>query len=846
MGDVAANPTSHPFRTIGKENLAMKLTHSLTGSWLTLVAGALAMAFADESVRAQRLTYSTHDWQLMVTGSNVWSSAWSDVKTPGDGRTYSLGTTWVDNTDENNFTVTFSGVGGTGSSSPTQGPGLANGAGAIAAILQVTDAQQNIVWQRFFHGDGGNQNPMAVTSTHARGISVFPAATPVETRIAICGETFDQRLPLSALQNGAESGLVNESAGFLAVYNGRGDLLWTYLFYGNDKDAGTVITDVAIHVDNRGPEPLDVVTYCGLSANGSYDPTPMVPTATPLTPLLPFTGPGYSPSCGDFYANGNETNHPLNPAIPGPDVTQASRQWDGIVGRLVRAHNNTGPITRRFHSIVGGYPDFEGLFGITEKSMDEFAVVGTTMSASGQMTVFPLFRSEWRGTPICLTGGTYVHGVIAEFDASLTDLPAPGGPGPLLLTASTLIGASGTAVQTVARDVLWHGGLYYVVGSTTGQDFTIGIPLDEATGLQSSLATGYLVATENPNQEFKYARYFPRDHNGAVSGLIGVAAWNEYTDHVSVFGWVEPVMGGPRDLYVASLFQDTIGLPPAQHHLHILREQVIQSAGDEFGGPDDRAGVFVNTGLEAPLGAGPSYLHPPGLGAPGGGGLSVDPRGLLTAVGSTRETPAGAAGYPVVPVPGGRSAATHPVLVPGVPRPYDAVRSVIDMLPDGAARSDGTGDPTLLMAWLPVGDGGTTPACARSPFGTLLGTTPVLKRMFLDYEGAPFPGAPVSFLVDQPPPASSVVVSSWQVGVPSPIPAYLPAHDLEVWVTGSAWGTVPMFPTGGSTRQVFTGVPPGFSYLVQYACLLGGPLTGTPCPGTDLTWAATPAMVFSY
>ncbi|MBL8729701.1 MAG: hypothetical protein JNM25_14830, partial [Planctomycetes bacterium] len=146
------------------------------------------MAFADESVRAQRLTYSTHDWQLMVPGSNVWSAAWSDVKTPGDGRTYSLGTTWVDNTDENNFTVTFSGVGGTGSSSRTQGPGLANGAGAIAAILQVTDAQQNIVWQRFFHGDGGNAFPNVITSTHARGISVFPAATPVETRIAICGE----------------------------------------------------------------------------------------------------------------------------------------------------------------------------------------------------------------------------------------------------------------------------------------------------------------------------------------------------------------------------------------------------------------------------------------------------------------------------------------------------------------------------------------------------------------------------------------------------------------------------------------------------------------------------------
>jgi len=196
---------------------------------------------------------------------------------------------------------------------------------------------------------------------------------------------------------------------------------------------------------------------------------------------------------------------------------------------------------------------------------------------------------------------------------------------------------------------------------------------------------------------------------------------------------------------------------------------------------------------------------------------------------------------------GARSAAVHPTQQPGVPAPFDGVRSVIDFLPSGICRSDGTG---LCPApgWSPVGNGGTTPACALASFGNILGTYPVLQRMFLDYEGLPVAGQPVSLLVDRPPPISWVVLSGWQVGVPVATP--LIDHDVELW--GMTSGVPPyigaLAPTGGTVREMFGGsvVPPGFVYMVQYLCLLAVPLAGTPCTAPDLTWAATPAMVFSY
>lgn len=86
--------------------------------------------------------------------------------------------------------------------------------------------------------------------------------------------------------------------------------------------------------------------------------------------------------------------------------------------------------------------------------------------------------------------------------------------------------------------------------------------------------------------------------------------------------------------------------------------------------------------------------------------------------------------------------------------------------------------------------------------------------------------------------------------MPFSTPIYDMSHDVELWFTtpfapllGGA------LPTGGSIRETWQnwpGLPAGQVYMAQYVCLLVQPLTGTPCTAPDLTWAATPAIVFSY
>jgi len=782
----------------------------------------------------QRLVRSTYDWEQPVSGN--WGEVWSDVKTPGDGRTYRVGTTQTSHTDAGVFALMFSGVDTGMLNANLEGPpGMPDAANKIVVVLQATDMSGTILWQRFFHGRESPGNPFDVPSTYGRSIAVHPAATPLETRIAVCGETFCWRLPLTPDRTQLATG----SAGFIAVYNGNGLLLWTKLFYGHD-DASTVITDVAIHAAVSGGIPVDVVTYCGLSANGVFSGS----GARPLDPLRPFPPPGpvVPAPCTNTYAGGDAVNHPSgNPAL-------ASNQWDGIVGRLQVPHGASPGVipTHLCHSIVGGYPDWEGLFGIAEKNENEFAVVGTIQVAGTAMpdTRFPLTRPEWRGTPICIgpgpAGAFGSHGVIVEFDASAV---AQGGP--LILKGSTLIGGDALGVNTVARDVLCQGGLYYVVGSTNGDGFDIN-QVGPTVAPSPGESHGYVLVTGDTNAEFLNGMYF-------ANVAVGVGGWNEYPDHVAVFGLLREVLptsppSFEHDFVVASLFRDTCAggqdallLTLRQHRIVAPGNQVVDAID-----PDNSTGAATGftSGLYA-LGTGPNWVNPFPLGGPGGGGVSVDARGNVTIVGCSDST-----GYPVFP----------PVPMPGMPNPnisrdasalistnsIDAVTSVIDLLPDGVFRSDGTGDPALN--WGPTGNGGTTPACALSSFGSLIGVTPpALKRIFLDFEGEPLAGGSVGLLVDRPPPTSSVLASIWRLGAPLPTPWYQFPHDVEMWIDPL---TDPPFvaalPTGGSTRQVFTGVPQGFSYLVQYLCLLATPLAGTPCAGTDLTWAASPAMLFSH
>ena len=726
-------------------------------------------------------------------------------------------------------------------------------------ILQVSDAQ-GIVWQRFFHGDSG-QSTGQVNRTFARGISVFPGPTEAETRIAICGETFDLRIPYGQGQVNSSS-LGTEASGFIAVYDGDGNLLWTYHFYGEDAFAGTVMTDVSLHVDSRSGTAKDVVTYCGMSRNGVFVGVPPVQPST-MAPLRPFAAP--PPLGTDLYPAGDTHNQ-----IAGSPIS--THEWDGVIGRLSAPHAPTAlpaPVTRVFHSIVGGLGR-DALFGITERTMDVFAVVGVTMTSplppSQSAIVFPLTRPQWNGAPLTLYPNTYMHGVVAEFDASGTRASPPQ---PLQLTGSTLIGGPGA--HTVARDVLWHGGRYYVVGSTDDPQFLAGFagPFVASPGSPSS---GYVVTTTSPGGAFEYASHCPQSTSGGVcaTGAVGVAAWNEYPDHVAILGWVQKEANGPRNLVVVSLFHDS--LPPATTpHLDLVRQYDILSGGDEVpAARDSDPGIvgwpLFSTGLNFSWGGSSSTFvssyHAVGLsfGDPGGGGLGVDPRGLLTVVGSTTHPnyvpgsnpPQYLELYPVAPE-GAKVARAMQPKNPPTPagQDFDAIHSVVDMLPDGVCRSDRTGS-CPAAGWAPSSGaaGGTTPVCALSQFGSILGTTPILKRMFVDYEGYPSPGQPVSLLVDQPPPASWVVLSGWQVGIPNNAPVLLTGHDVELWTmsgSGDLWIGA-YAPTGGSLREAFGGsvFPGGATYMAQYVCLLAQPLAGTPCTAPDLTWAATPALVFSY
>src|SRR2546421_194873 len=86
----------------------------------------------------------------------------------------------------------------------------------------------------------------------------------LNTRIAICGETYDDVLPLNQLGTGLGLG-PHQSTGFIAVYDGTGSLLWSYQFYG-DLTCATgdcAITDVSVRFDAIND--ADLVTYCGIS-----------------------------------------------------------------------------------------------------------------------------------------------------------------------------------------------------------------------------------------------------------------------------------------------------------------------------------------------------------------------------------------------------------------------------------------------------------------------------------------------------------------------------------------------------------------------------------------------------
>jgi hypothetical protein len=106
------------------------------------------------------------------------------VKTPGDGFQYTVGTIEVRRTAPG---ALFSGD---------------------VVLVQRTRAApfaagpstfQEIVWQRYCYGRSGTDVlPIVDRAANARGIAVWPTGAAATTRIAICGTTYDGRLPGSA------------------------------------------------------------------------------------------------------------------------------------------------------------------------------------------------------------------------------------------------------------------------------------------------------------------------------------------------------------------------------------------------------------------------------------------------------------------------------------------------------------------------------------------------------------------------------------------------------------------------------------------------------------------------
>jgi hypothetical protein len=531
-------------------------------------------------------------------------------------------------------------------------------------ILQCTDASGVIQWQNYFYGGtpGLQFESEIQRATNARGISVWAGATDEETRIAICGETYDDRLPMSQAPLGwTQPTLPSQpnATGFIAVYNGAGTLLWTHHFFGqltsdSPGDPDCAITDVSIRTQLVGETLRDIVTYCGISSYGN--PGTLLPW---LEPVLPFDQwlTGTSDGQTDF----------------GPN------QWDGIVGRISRPHLNSydpqNPmigLLREFHSIVGG-PEQDGLFGIDEWTPDNFFAVGSAAySGGGAPAVSFPFRKEATGNP---PTGSYRLGCLMLF-------VAPTGASPLDLAAGWALGTDGhpfgATVSSIARDVMVARGSLggfdvRVVGATEDPGF-FGSVFAAATPGHDVLqgpSDGFLLGWDG---SFRGV-YVGGD---GIDGLTGVGLWNEYDDHVQVVGYSEqPDVG--FDMLVASWFRDTAANPQNPPFLFVpLRQTTIGGDGE------DRPAVMglmeaTSTGLPFVTGLGPVA---DGVGNPAGGGIGVDPRARVTVVGRTRSSNF----QPTIPLAGSAGRALL--------GSDDAVSTYLDMLPVGVGRTDGTGSLT--------------------------------------------------------------------------------------------------------------------------------------------------------
>ncbi len=763
---------------------------------------------------------------------------WVDVKTPGDGRTYSVGTIEIERTRLGGVTpAPFSGATTDRADGLLHIDNLAFGISKKQVVmLQVTgpDASgigQSIVWQRFYYGFAED----SARWTNARGISVWPAATREDSRIAICGDSTNNGLPLDPI--GSLPGTA-VSKGFIAVFDGNGQHLWSHAIFLRDAQANwtgnSAVTDVSIRVDGD----RDVITYCGITRAGALG----FP-GDPGNAKLPFAAPA-----GCSTAAGGSSQ------VPG--------SWDGFVGRISRSHSATPPTLIHFHSVVGGDQE-DGLFGIDEIDAHRFVVVGTTRQVFAGSLTFPF-------TSVCVTPSfqPYSLGVAMLFDAAPT---AGQPPGNLVLQWSQHLGSFQTSAcssspntepLTRARDVVVQRNysvattpphhLILVAGSTNDcgmfDVFPSLVPSPAYSPPSAPTAPtwdGFVLGIMDHGAGAPAPQFAAFRGSSGNEEIRGIQAWNEHPDHFSIVSSVglEP----DADIEVASYW-----LPVPVQPIELRTVQM-------------QAGTTAAT-LQPSLGYMPTRLgqQNAGLADFQGGGIAVDDTGRATVVGGMTDT-AALATY------ASSTTANAPGLVAGRTNnyPQEAFRVVVDLLADRVGRTDGTGVPAPTGGTqFPVAGyfGGTTPECALRAFGSRIGdpTLPVLPRMLIDawftdsFTGAltdPAGGVFMTMLVDRPP-AASIALSAWQIGFPgasggSPVPT--PLDGVLLWTPNNPatyWvGTGGMSVSQGWQLPPVNNTVTPIAVTVQLVCALGTPIPGNvvgpTCTGTT-TWAASPALWFHY
>jgi hypothetical protein len=688
-----------------------------------------------------------------------------------------------------------------------------------------------------------------------------------ETRVAICGETFDASLRNSQHPNtnpvsGWDLIVTNNQAnnpldqyglpnGFIAVFDGAGLLLWSYHFYFEGYEGHSSVTDLSIRVETTDGVKHDVVTYCGMSTFGI--PTMQVSPDHTLSPISPFRAPTSTVS-GYVPADGATDN--------GAGPTGRIFQWDGFVGRLVNDHNNPNPLAtvRKFHSVVGG-SEQDALFGLTEIDANRFVVVGGTAVANLPNWPVPLGGPIAPRFPFTATSTNwnnltldYCVGVAMVFDAS--------DAAELQLKKSVPLGSTGI-LRTHARDVVhaWEDGGHdrlYIVGATDDPSFFGTLPTTVPGG---PIVTGSFTGT-GVNGFLAMAADDPATldldfRSGAFQnnlGTCGVAKWNEHSDHVTV-------LGGQGDLHLASCFRDTAAVPGGDQLL-VLREGVVASTGTEYPSMVGKDNAATYSGQFPPPPPYPNgsqrgwpYVQvnggndlgviPYGYAMPqNGGGIAVDERGRINIVGSSRD-----GGFPVEPSSPTRARGN---VVFATTAYENAVRSVVDMIQYGkCGRTDGTGSPPQANLYPLAGmDGGTTPVCGRSPFGRRVSEPlPGLPRMNIDVEGSIQAGNVIAILCDRPPATGTAGIAALQIGYPNTTPPVTLPSGMEIYTTNSpVWYPVAWTP-GQSLRYPLSTLPPSpFTFTAQLVFGLSASIPGgvPPVCATTAIEAASPALWIAY